>query len=539
MTGSTSSVRPPTGGARLGWVIVAFAVLCVAIAPPGGFGSSMLSEWHDQQVFLQATTQTLEQGLPDAQMQALVGPAYIGLTLAVGRIFGLDPAAALLLLSRLTFVACAIFLATVALRHRLQASLGFQAGLALVAVLALASSVWVRFPEVPWTHFVAAALLGAMVLTSLSGLPLAMRSALLGLLAVVLLQTRLFEAMVAAIAAVLILPMAAARYRGCWREWPGLAGLRVALPFVVGGAIGYAAVGLSSHNWSIYQQYGDQEGMALAPQLAPIKAVQLFWDTCFATICEYARSTAVSPLIDGIDSWRQPLPLQLPGLIGALAGSLTLLALRPRLLLQLPLGILFAMLAAGGLVLAYVFGAPSGSPHLKYGFFRDFVPPLILLSCALIGALAATRTADGRSSGALVAPMVVCIAVVVALTGLRAIGLPQVPGAAVARFEIASSCEAGGCSFSLLAVGESGETMPYPDLAFVSCARGKVAPPIQRVSELRLDRACGRVGILPLASGLLYTPEGEVFFKQPLDLTLGSDTVSVPPQQASPLRRTE
>jgi hypothetical protein len=521
--------------ALLGSLIVAFAIICIAIAPPSVLDPAMLAGWHDQQVFITAATQTIEQGLPDAETRGLVGPAYVGLTLATGQIFGLDPGSALLLLSRLIFVACAIVLGTVAMRDRLQADVGFQAALALVAVLALATSVWVRAPDIPWTHFVAAALLGATVLVSLSRLPLLVRSALIGLMAVVLLQTRLFEVMVAAIAAVLILPVAAARYRQSFRDWPATVLLQVVLPFLIGGALGFVGVGTLSHNWSLYQQYDDYAGMVLTPQLAPIKAVQLFWDTCFATICDFARAPAVSLLTGGgLEGWRQPLSLQLPGLIGAGAGLLTLLVLRPRRILQLPLGVIFATLTAGGLVMAYVSGAPSGSPHLKYGFFRDFVPPLMLLSCAFIGALATTRTVEGRSSGSLVAPLLVCFAVVAGLTGLRAVGLPRLSGAEVTRFEVASSCGADGCSFALTAFDSLGEAKPYPELAFVSCAAGEVSPPIQRVSELRLDRSCGRVGILPLASGLLYAPEGEVFFEQPLDLALAADVVSVPPQGSAP-----
>jgi hypothetical protein len=313
--------------------------------------------------------------------------------------------------------------------------------------------------------------------------------------------------------------------------------LQIALPFAVGGAVAFVAIGTFSHNWSLYQQYGDQEGMVLTPQLAPIKAVQLFWDTCFATVCDFARAPTVSPLIDSLESWRQPLPLQLPGLIGAGAGLLVLLAVRPGRILQLPLGVSFATMAAGGMVLAYLCGAPSGSPHLKYGFFRDFVPPLILLTCAFIGALAVTRVAEGRTGGTLVAPLLVCFVIVAALTGLRAVGLPQLPGTHVARFEITSSCDAGECAFALRALDGAGQAIPYPDLAYVACAAAPMSPPIRHVSELRVAMSvCPEVVIVPLASGLLYTPEDQAFFEEPLDLRLPADTVSVPPLAGSTSR---
>ncbi|HEY1092019.1 MAG TPA: hypothetical protein VGE47_13075, partial [Burkholderiaceae bacterium] len=299
-----------------------------------------------------------------------------------------------------------------------------------------------------------------------------------------------------------------------------------ALPAIAGAGLAFAGIGLVSHNWSLYQQYGDQTGMVIALGLAPIKAVQLFWDTCFATVCAFAASSPVPVLVDTIDGWRQPLSLQLPGLIAAAAGLLVLFALRPRRALQLPLGILFAVLAAGGLVLAYVSGAPSGSPHLKYGFFRDFVPALILLTSAFIAALAVQRAEDGRAAGALLLSLLVYFVMLSGLTALRPIGLPQLAGTHVARFEIASSCSAGPCTFTLAAFGASGETLPYDDLVYVTCSGDPKFQPIWRLAELQASAAqCPRVGILPLASGLPHTTEGAAV--RALDLALSADAIAI------------
>lgn len=526
--GSQVETTAPSGIAAV-WLIAAIVVPCLSFWPGSGTGPSTLTDWQDQATFLRAATQTLEHGLPDSQTQSLVGPAYVGLTLAVGWLFGLPPALALGLLSRLTFIACAAILATVAARYRAQAGIGFQLALGAMALLSLATSIWFPFFEIPWTHFVAAGLLGTMVLVSLSGAPLPVRSALIGALTIVLVQTRLFEAMVVLIAAAMILPLAVARHWPSLRQRPQAALLHVVLPSIVGGALGFAAVGLLSHNWSLYQQYGDQQGMVLTFELAPLKAVQLFWDTCFATICEYAAYATGPALPNRLESWRQPLSLQLPGLIAATAGLAVLFVLRPGRVLKLPLGVLFAILAAGGLVLAYVSGAPSGSPHLRYGFFRDFVPALVLLTCAFIGALATQRAADGRMSAALAVSVLVYFAVLIGLTGLRTVGLPQISSAHIARFEIASSCTSGDCTFGLNALGTSGETLPYNDLAYVSCTGDPQFRPIWRVSELKVDTArCPGIAIVPLASGLLYTPEDDAIFETPLDLSLPADMRSIP-----------
>lgn len=524
--GSQVRETAPSGMVTV-WLIAAVVVACLAFWPGSGMGPSTLADWHDQALFLRAATQTLEHGLPDSETQTLVGPAYVGLTLAVGWLSGLDPAGALVLLSRLTFVACAAILATVAAGYRARADIAFQLALGAMALLSLATSVWFRFFDIPWTHFVAAGLLGAVVLVSLSRTPLTIRSALIGALAIALVQTRLFEALVALIAAAMILPLATARHWRSLRTQPATALLQISLPAISGGALAFAAIGAVSHNWSLYQQYSDQAAIVLTLELAPLKAVQLFWDTCFATVCEFAAAPAVPVLIDSFDAWRQPLFLQLPGLIAAAAGLAVLFALRPRRVLQLPLGVLFAILAAGGLVLAYISGAPSGSPHLKYGFFRDFVPALILLTGALIGALAAQRAEDGRTAGALLVPLIIYFAVLFGLTALRPVGLPPVVGAHVARLGIASSCSAGDCTFSLKALAASGEALPYNDLAYVTCTGDPQFRPIWRVSELKADAAsCRRIAIIPLASGLLHTPEGGSIGA--LDLALPADKVAIP-----------
>lgn len=134
--------------------------------------------------------------------------------------------------------------------------------------MALASSVWFYFSDIPWTHFVAAALLGGIVLVSVSGARLDIRAALVGALAITLVQTRLFEAMVAAIAAVMIAPVALVRYRRQLRQWP--AAMRgIVLPGLAGA---FAAIGALSHNWSLYQQYAGQDGLVLTPELLPAAA---------------------------------------------------------------------------------------------------------------------------------------------------------------------------------------------------------------------------------------------------------------------------
>src|SRR5690606_33319608 len=114
--------------------------------------------------------------------------------------------------------------------------------------------------------------------------------------------------------------------------------------------------------------------------------------------------------------------------------------------LDVPLGVIFAVLAGGGIILAYVSGAPSGSPHLKYGFFRDFVPPLILWSGAFIAAVAVQREADGRAQARQIVPLLVFAVVALGFSGLRMVGLPPLSSGHLDRIEIASSCEEGQCA---------------------------------------------------------------------------------------------
>ena len=93
----------------------------------------------------------------------------------------------------------------------------------------------------------------------------------------------------------------------------------------------------------------------------------------------------------------------------------------------------------------------------------------------------------------------------------------------MARFEFGSTC-ASDCTFFLKAIGAAGETLPYDDLSYVSCTRDPALPPIQRVSALRVKaETCGALAIVPVASGLLYTPQDDALFDKPLDLSKASD----------------
>jgi hypothetical protein len=530
-----AEAAPPTTSLVFAAVVGLVVMAGLWLAPGSGIAESTMKDWHDQAVFLQGVVQTIEQGIADASTRGSVGPAYIGLAIAVGKVFGLGPEGALMMLSRLTFVACAGILSFIALRDRAHAGPAMQFVLIAAGILSLITSVWFRVFDVPWTHFVATATLGLIVLVSLTRLPLALRSLLVGALFITLAQTRMFEAQVALVAAALILPLAGLRH---WKDMkarpmPTLStgALHVALPAIAGGLLGFAAVGLLSNNWSLYEQYAHQPGNVLTLQLAPIKAVQLFWDTCYATLCEFAPVRTVPYFPDSLDSWRQPLLLQLPGLIAAAAGLLALLVLRPLRTLRLPLGLWFAVLMAGGTAIAYVSGAPSGSPHLKYGFFRDFIAPLVLLTGAFVAAVAIQRAADGRWSARLVVPLVVFFAVLAGLVALRPIGLPPMPGPQVAQFELASRCEGGSCSFSLAALDAAGNALPYNDLAYVTCDGKPTAAPLQHASQLRIEAgSCDVVGIVPVAAGVLYTPDGTVFQRPGLDLRKPADAVSVPPR---------
>lgn len=526
---------PPTASLVFAAVVGLVVMAGLCLAPGSGIAESTMTDWHDQAVFLQGVVQTIEQGIADAATRDLVGPAYIGLATAVGKVFGLGPEAALTMLSRLTFVACAGILSFIALRDRAQSGPTMQFVLLAAGILSLVTSVWFRVFDVPWTHFVATAVLGLIVVVSLTRLPLALRSLLVGALFVTLAQTRMFEAQVALVAAALIVPLAGLRHWQDIKARPmatlSTGALRVALPAIAGGVLGFVAVGLLSNNWSLYQQYGNQPANVLTLQLAPIKAVQLFWDTCYATLCEFAPVRTVPYFPDSLDSWRQPLLLQLPGLIAAAAGLLALLVLRPLRTLRLPLGLWFAVLTAGGTIVAYVSGAPSGSPHLKYGFFRDFIAPLVLLTGAFVAAVAIQRSADGRWTAPLVVPLAVFFAVLAGLVALRPIGLPPVPGPPIARFEFSSRCEGGSCSFTLAALDAAGKALPYDDLAYITCDGKPAATPLQHASQLQIEAgSCDVVGMVPVAAGVLYTPEGAAFQRPGLDLRMPADVVSVPPR---------
>src|SRR5262249_3284526 len=138
--------------------------------------------------------------------------------------------------------------------------------------------------------------------------------------------------------------------------------------------------------------------------LVPMKLMQLFIEPCWNALCslsDYAGGAHPLPpdVVGGATAagnerlWRLPLAVQLPSLVllplcaVAVAGIVVWAvrhraAARPRsrairLLVE-------TTVAATGLVFGYAASTLTGSPHLRYGFARDFLLPALLAGIVAI-----------------------------------------------------------------------------------------------------------------------------------------------------------
>ena len=167
---------------------------------------------------------------------------------------------------------------------------------------------------------------------------------------------------------------------------------------------------------SLDTQAGNVGSAEVAPtptfsfSLVPTKLVQLFVDPCYQALCslaDYAGGARPLPpdlLPDGVETagnerlWRLPLAIQLPTLvllplcIVAVAG-IVVWAVRNREAARERLRAIRLLaeltIASTGIVVGYAASTLTGSPHLRYGFARDFLLPALLTGIAGVGLVSA------------------------------------------------------------------------------------------------------------------------------------------------------
>jgi hypothetical protein len=177
--------------------------------------------------------------------------------------------------------------------------------------------------------------------------------------------------------------------------------------------------------------------------------------------------------------------------------------------------ILVPLLTAGGLVLAYTAAAASGSPHLKYGFMRDYVAPMALLTVVALGLLSAVRR-DGRA-GLFRAGVSLLLLCTVGLMMLRPVAGSVLPQFALGGVSYSASCAGDTCGFTAAVVDRAGRPVDIAtDTVYRKSCGGRTEEGVATLETIRLDRsACSSIFLVPAATGLYQTPEPIAHIDQP------------------------
>ena len=368
--------------------------------------------------------------------------------------------------------------------------------------LVFAAGTW-HWSDVPWSHFFAAFLAVAVYAVRFAPARLTTASAACAGVALALLSlTRSFEfvALVLAWGIALV----------------GLTALRLTGPrtlrigHVVSGVAAFAATtvvvyGLTGkrglfllYGESLDTQAGSLGGADVATtptfsfSLVPTKLVQLFVEPCYRSLCslsDYAGGARPLPadlLPDGVESagnerlWRLPLAIQLPSLV-----------LLPLCLVAVALIVVWAVrnrsaardrlrairllaemtIASTGIVVGYAASTLTGSPHLRYGFARDFLLPALLTGIVGVGLVSAglwlllARRAGRRLSpefSFVVLAFVGSACAVVVLAYARANGIPRIEGSQLGAVTYTATCRDDTCRVAIAAETTSGASTSIP-----------------------------------------------------------------------------
>lgn len=515
LTGAQVGDRAAFRISEVVWLAIFLAV--AAVFPRGGEGVSSTLSWADQGLFLQTLNETVATGTSAAFSGGYVGPGYIALARLLQMASGAPAANSLALLSLFSFFATGIVLVAFVFRSSQRQDAATQNMLMAVTVAALFTSVWAHASDMPWTQFVETALLAFLVLLIATPVKRWFTFAAIGFVMVFAYQTRPYEGTVMLIA----LGLVAAVWLIAQRAAITAAGIRrAAFPasmIVLGGAAADAIIFALTHVALPISQYNALNStFKILPSLLPYKFVQLFVDTCFAAVCETAPSVAtkIFDFEPGWHSWRQPLSLQHPVLVAAGLAICAMLAGSPaaRRAVLRP-AVLFPLLAAGGALFAYTAGVPSGSPHLKFGFMRDYVAPMVLLFMAMCGLVAALPAAEDaavvararRWSWGVLSGFVV---VVIALMAARPFSGNFLPAYAISDFTYLSQCTDEACRFSARVINKNGTPITVPGVTvFVKQCDGREIAGVADLDAVTYDpRACNALILLPAVTGLFQTP---------------------------------
>jgi hypothetical protein len=129
-------------------------------------------------------------------------------------------------------------------------------------------------------------------------------------------------------------------------------------------------------------------------------------------------------------------------------------------------------IASAGIVVGYSASTLTGSPHLRYGFARDFLLPALLMGIAGVALVSAgiwrvlaSRKREGRLSAEFVFVMLALFgsaAAVVVLAYARANGIPRIESKQLGAVTYTATCSGDVCRVAMTAETTSGDATAIP-----------------------------------------------------------------------------
>ena len=513
-----ASVSRPVG--RVAEVVDRFFFLIwigfYLLLPVSGWASVMFASWFDQKRDLAALRAVIAQGHAQAIADNGVGPAYIAAAAIVHDVLRASAEDALVLLTRGSYVlavACGVLLVRALVRGLVGApSLVSIASQFAFMALVFSAGTW-HWSDVPWSHFLAAFLAVAFYAARFVPPRLtALTAGLVGAALALLWLTRSFEL----IAVVLAWGIAAALFALLRLHGARALGLvhlvSGAAAFVAATVVVYVVTGKRDLFFLYGGSLGHQSGNVRASEIAatptfsfslvPEKLVQLFVDPCYDSLCsvsDYSGRASASPLLNegagNLRLWSLPLSVQLPSLVLlplclAAVGVLVVLAVRNRSRWAAKVGqvrlLLELSLASTGIVFGYAASTMTGSPHLRYGFARDFLLPALLTGTAGVALVAAgiwlalTRWGSGRrlspEFGFVVLALVGSVCMVAGTAYARPNGLPRIESRHLESVTYTASCRGETCHISIAARTPSDELLSIPASSILTFGCGDERP---------------------------------------------------------------
>ena len=492
-----------------------------ALLPTSGWAHVMFTGWADQKRDLAALRSVIASGHADAIAHNGIGPAYVAAARLIHETVRLSPEDSLVLLTRLSYVlavALGVVLVRVLLRRLTAAPPMVTIGAQFAFVgLVFAAGTW-HWSDVPWSHFFAAFLAVAVYALRFAPARLTVLSASGAGVALALLSlTRSFEF------GALVLAWAIAFGGLAVLRLTGARTVRVAHVVAAAGAFAATTVavyGLTGkrgffllYGESLDTQAGHVGSAEVAPtptfsfSLVPTKLVQLFVEPCYRTLCSLADYTGgarpLPPdlLPDGVETagnerlWRLPLAIQLPTLLLlplclVAVAFIVVWAVRNREAARDRLHAIRLLaeltIASTGIVVGYAASTLTGSPHLRYGFARDFLLPALLTGIAGVGLVSAglwlLLSSRKRERGLSPEFVFVVLAIVGSacavffLAYARANGIPRIESEQLGSVTYTATCRGDTCRVSIAAKTTSGDPVSLPQASSLTFGCGSDEP---------------------------------------------------------------